>query len=78
MTLAGNTVQSMLAMSETGPKMTWQATSARHYRVAYKDNLQDPEWIAATEVTADHDICTWIDTAVNKMTKRFYLVAQID
>jgi hypothetical protein len=62
-------------MSASGPSLSWATTPGATYRVAYKNNLADPEWTyLPNTVTATGSVTSWSDTA--KAPQRFYLIVQ--
>jgi hypothetical protein len=52
--------------------------SNRLYRVAFKNNLSDPAWTIAGNLTASGSNSSWVDTGAGKAPQRFYLIAQVN
>jgi hypothetical protein len=48
-----------------------------NYRVAYKDNLTDADWLTLTNFTATASSCTFTDPTTNTNSARFYRVTVI-
>jgi hypothetical protein len=84
------TVTISAASSGSGPKaslskvagnmqVTWPSTQGKTYRVAYKNNLNDPAWtdLAAT-VVATGTSSSFTDTNSSSASQRFYAVYPLD
>ena len=76
--LSGNTVPASLRLSTQGAILTWTSNSSKQYNVAYKNNLNDANWIPIGQVTATDTTSSYTDNAPSGWTQRFYMVAQVD
>jgi len=78
-TLGGNAVPvRSLSVNGTGASLRWNSTAARSYRISYKNNLNDPTWLLATNVTATSVDTVWTDLDARNSRQRFYTIAQIN
>jgi hypothetical protein len=78
--LEGNTVP-VKALAITGGRATlsWTSVSNRTYRVAYKDDLNAPEWKnVANSIIAQSSLSTWTDDGAGQTPSRYYMVAQVN
>jgi hypothetical protein len=75
-TIAGNSVPSALAKaSGNNMKLTWSSVAGRKYRVASKNQLNDPSWSSLSSViTATGTNSSYTDTGAHSSAQRFYLV----
>jgi hypothetical protein len=76
--LGGNTLRGALAVTGQRPVVTCSSTSSRKYRIGYKNDLNEPVWTTAVEITAQGPTITWVDTNAASSSSRFYVVAQLD
>ena len=72
-TLGGNTIRpTSFTVPRAGPTITWNSTSGKVYRVAFKNNLGDPQWTPlAGDVTATSSVSRFVDTTAGTRTQRF-------
>lgn len=64
-----------LKMVGGNPTVTWPSAAGSVYRVAYKNNMSDPNWtILPTPITATGSTTSWTDTTPNKPGQRFYVI----
>jgi hypothetical protein len=77
LTILGNTVaRPALAMSASGPTLSWASTPGAVYRIAYKNSLADSTWTyMSNTVNSSGNTTSWTDT--DKRSQRFYLILQI-
>ena len=71
-------VQTSLHISSNAPILTWASTTNKQYQISYKDTLEDPAWIAITQVTATESATSWVDHSMAAGRQRFYLVTPIN
>ncbi|HEV2394933.1 MAG TPA: glycoside hydrolase family 9 protein [Verrucomicrobiae bacterium] len=76
--VGGNTMPLALSLSPSGATLSWNSASAKSYQVSYKNNLTDPTWTTAGQITATAGTSSWVDPSALKTNQRFYLVAQVD
>jgi hypothetical protein len=74
--LAGNNVSvASVQMIGGSPAFTWASGAGAIYRVFYKDNLNDPVWLAAgPDITAPGAATKWTDTNNANTAQRFYVL----
>jgi hypothetical protein len=78
--LEGNTVPvKALAIKGGRATLSWTSVSNRTYRVAYKDDLNAPEWKnVASSILAQSSLSTWTDDGAGQVRSRYYMVAQVN
>lgn len=78
--LEGNTVPvKSLAIKGGRATLSWTSIANRTYRVAYKDDLNAPEWKnVASAITAQSNLSTWTDDGAGQAPSRYYMVAQVN
>jgi hypothetical protein len=76
--IAGNTVPVKLSVSTNGALLRWDSTSAKAYKIAYKNSLTDPAWTTAGNLTATNSSTSWLDPGAVGRSSRFYMVAQVN
>jgi hypothetical protein len=67
----------------TGPQgsvvLAWSAIPGRHYRVQFKNSLDDPAWTnLGAVVLASGLSATSTDTTIGHLRQRFYRVVMVD
>ncbi len=57
----------------------WHSTPGKHYRLEYKNSLEDPAWTAVgADVTATDVTTSQVDSSIGTNATRFYRVHQLD
>ncbi len=68
-------VISNLAFTPNGGQVTWSTIVGLSYRLVYKDNLTDSQWLPASpEIVAFGDNLTWTDETAGASSRRFYSI----
>jgi hypothetical protein len=75
--VATSSVPATLTVNSQGPLLLWNSVSARSYRVTYKNDLKDPAWTVAADVTATGSLTSWLDSTAAQRGQRFYSVRQL-
>jgi regulation of enolase protein 1 (concanavalin A-like superfamily) len=71
------TITGLLHNNE-GMQFSWGAVPGRTYRIEYKNNLSDPDWIDLVgPITADKDSLTVLDLEAISAPQRYYRILRI-
>jgi hypothetical protein len=74
-TIAGNSVLSSLKLTRRNATISWSSVAGKIYRVAYKANLTDAQWIDLSgNITASGTSTSWTDQDGGRYTQRYYTV----
>jgi hypothetical protein len=74
-TIAGNSVPSSLKLSGKNATISWSSVAGKIYRVAYKANLTDDQWIdLSAYITASGASTSWTDQDGGRSNQRYYTV----
>jgi hypothetical protein len=74
-TIAGNSVPSSLKLSGKNATISWSSVAGKIYRVAYKANLTDDQWIDLSGyITASGVSTSWTDQDGGRSNQRYYTV----
>ena len=74
-TLIGNSVPSNVSKTGNSMRIRWASTVGRTYRVAYKDNLADVNWMNLSgAITATATSTSYSDTTSGASRQRYYMV----
>jgi hypothetical protein len=58
--------------------LTWATESSVRYRVCYKDQLSQAQWVPLSDpLLAGSDTLTWIDRSAGSAGQRFYLIERL-
>jgi hypothetical protein len=74
-----NTLHVTTLKTSSGFNLTWATLPGHTYRIAYKNTLNDPNWITlGSDITASSATTSWTDTTSGPASQRYYIVAQIN
>jgi hypothetical protein len=69
---------SRLTVTPQGPRLEWMGASGKTYRVVYKNNLNDTQWLDGSFIIVGSDeLMQWVDTTAFSATQRFYSVMSL-
>jgi hypothetical protein len=60
------------------PSLSWNAAPGGVYEAVFKNNLSDPAWTVAAQLTATNSTASWTETAAPTRGQRFYRVRQVN
>ncbi|HEY9173042.1 MAG TPA: hypothetical protein VI136_12215, partial [Verrucomicrobiae bacterium] len=67
-----------IAMSAAGARVTWNTSPGVAYRLVYKDNLSDSQWLPASpDVLAFGEQLSWLDETASAASRRFYSILAV-
>ena len=78
-TIVGNTVPgSTLTRNGPTPTLSWSGAAGAVYRIAYKNQLTDPNWTYLSgDINGTGALMSWTDTGATSQSQRYYLVVQV-
>jgi len=75
---AGNAPIPKLNFSSGGATLSWASAVGGVYRITYKNNLTDPNWITLSgNISASSTFTTWTDSTARSASRRFYQISRI-
>ena len=68
-------ILSAIPIGPVGLELTWKSIEGSLYRVAFKDNITDPNWTdLSTDILAAGPTASWIDITAPGSPSRFYAI----
>jgi hypothetical protein len=76
--LGSTPIIASLRMTTNGPTLSWSSEAGVTYRVHYKNNLADTNWMQVSQtITAAGPSSQWIDTIATGAPHRFYRISVV-